>query len=180
MLNLHLLQRLKELQYSSSFFDDARSLLDLIMSGSACRFKKIKWIIPHCGGVLPLLVDRMILILRLGQSFTPGRDCLSITEEQIRTVLAEQFWFDLAGNPVPNLVDSLLKFTGKQRLLFGSDVPWTPFELAGEMVQQIERDLPACVGEEFLDSIYRENAEKLLSLGEYDTSSTEPKVGLDM
>ena len=144
------------------FFDSGCSLLDLIMTGTACRFKDIRWIFTHCGGILPSLIDRAILVLRLGQTFTSTRDPIPVTEAQIRAVLAEQFWFDLAGNPVPNQIESLLKFAGKQRLLFGSDVPWTPFEAAGKIVQHVERDLSGCVGKEYLDMIYRESAEQLI------------------
>lgn len=145
------------------FFDSGRSILDLIMTGTACRFKRIRWIVSHCGGVLPSLIDRAILILRLGQPFTSTRDVVPITEAEIRAVLAEQFWYDLAGDPVPNMLVALLQFTGKERILFGSDVPWTPFEAAGKLVQRIERDLPACIGEENLEMIYRASAEQLLS-----------------
>lgn len=144
-------------------FDSARSDLDLLLSGTASRFDKIRWIITHCGGVLPSLLDRMFLFVNLGPPFDSYRDPGLITEEQIRKALAGQFWFDLAGNSVPNMVEALLKFTGKERLLFGTDVPWTPFEGAGKMIRQQERRLPGCVGEEFLDMVYWGNAEKLLS-----------------
>lgn len=145
------------------FFDSGRSILDLMMTGTICRFRKIRWIISHCGGPLPSLIDRAIMVVRLGQRFTTMRDPVHITEVQIKAAIAEQFWFDLAGNPVPNQVDSLLKFTGKDRLLFGTDVPWMPFEAAGEIIGQIERDLPDCVGKECVDMVYRGNAEHILA-----------------
>ena len=128
------------------FFDSGRSVLDLLMSGSACRFPHIRWILTHCGGVLPSLVDRTILVLRLGQGFTTDRDGITVTEQQIVEALRKQFWFDLAGNPVPNQMDALLRITGKEQLLFGSDVPWTPFEAAGKLVEIVQQELPACVG----------------------------------
>ena len=146
------------------FFDSARSVSDLIMSGTACRFEKIRWIISHCGGVLPSLIDRIFLFMRFGQPLATNRDSIPVTEQQIREVLERQFWFDLAGNPIPNLIHGLLKFTGKERLLFGSDVPWTPFHVAGGSITHMEEDLPRCVGEDSLRMIYSGNAAKLLSL----------------
>ena len=104
----------------------------------------------------------MFLVLRLGQSFTSTRDVLPINEEQTKIALREQFRFDLAGDPVPNMVDALLKFTGKQRLMFGSDVPWTQFGVTKALVKRIERDLPRCIGEENVDKVYRGTAEMLL------------------
>ena len=71
-------------------------------------------------------------------------------------------WFDLAGDPVPNMVEALLKFTGKERLVFGSDVPWTPFNVTRELVARIEKDLPACLGEENVDQVWRGTAQDLL------------------
>ena len=88
---------------------------------------------------------------------------MTVTEQQIIEALRKQFWFDLAGNSVPNQVDALLKFTGKEQLLFGSDVPWTRFEAAGKMVEIVQRELPACVGRENLEMVYRANAKRLLS-----------------
>ncbi len=148
------------------FFDSARSILDLINSGTVLRFPNIRWIVSHCGNVLPSLLDRMFLVLRLGQKFTTARDGLEITEGQIKSVLRKQFWFDLAGDPVPNLVDALLKFTGKERLMFGSDVPWTPFEVTKTLVARIERDLPDCVGADAVGMIMKDTAQKLLSTKE--------------
>ena len=145
------------------FFDSGRSILDLIMTGTACRFSNIRWIITHCGGVLPSLLDRIILAARPGQPFASRRDPLPISEAQIKAIIAEQFWFDLAGNAVPNQVDAILKFTGKQHLLFGTDVPWMSFEAAGKVVQYMEQNLPGCVGKEYLDTIFRGNAQQLMS-----------------
>ena len=144
------------------FFDSGRSILDLIMTGTASRFSQIHWIITHCGGVLPSLLDRVIQVAGLRSPLASRRDPLPISEAQIRETIAEQFWFDLAGNPIPNQVDAILKFTRKQHLLFGTDVPWMPFEAAGEVVQHMERDLPGCVGREHSDLIFRGNAEQLM------------------
>ena len=144
------------------FFDSGRSILDLIMTGTACRFSQIRWIITHCGGALPLLLDRVIQMAGLGLPLASGRDPRPVSEAQIRATIAEQFWFDLAGNPIPNQIDAVLKFTRKEHLLFGTDVPWMPFEVVGELVQRMERELPGCVGKEYLDPIFRGNAEQLL------------------
>lgn len=41
------------------FFDSARSILDLLVSGTILRFPRVRWIVSHCGNVLPSLLDRM-------------------------------------------------------------------------------------------------------------------------
>lgn len=151
------------------FFDGPRTLLDMLMTGTAVRFKSIRWIASHCCEVLPSLIDRVILFSHL-EPLTITRDPIPVSEAQIREIFSKQIWYDLAGNPVPNQVDSVLKFTGKERLLFGSDMPWTPFAGAGQGVKNMERALPDCVGEEWVDKIFRGNAEQLLS------KSTRPKL----
>ena len=101
------------------------------------------------------------LVLQLGQRFTTTRDPLDVTEEQLKAVIEEQMWFDLAGDPVPNQIDALLKFTTKDRLVFGSDVPWTPFEVTKSLVARIERDLPECIGIDAVDDVWEGTAKKL-------------------
>ncbi|KAL8792157.1 MAG: hypothetical protein Q9195_005253 [Heterodermia aff. obscurata] len=145
------------------FFDSARSFIDLIMSGTARRFPHIKWIVTHCGGVLPSLIDRMVLFVDyFGGPFREFRNGGEIGRDDVERVVREQFWFDLAGNPVPNLVDALLRFSSKERLLFGSDTPFTPFEAAGRVVRHLEEGLRKKFGEEDLRMIWRENALRLL------------------
>ena len=143
-------------------FDSGRSILDLILTGTACRFHQIRWIITHCGGALPSLLDRVIQFADIGLPLASGRDPLPVSEAQIRATIAEQCWFDLAGNPIPNQVDAMLKFTSRQHLLFGTDVPWMSFEVVGELVQRMAGDLADCIGKEYVDQILRGNAEQLL------------------
>lgn len=101
------------------WFDSTRSFIDLLASGTVLRFPHIRWIISHCGNTLPSLLDRLFFYNRLGAHLAEGRDPLPISEEQSREAVRQQFWFDLAGDPIPNLVDAVLKFTGKDRLMWG-------------------------------------------------------------
>ena len=146
------------------FFDSARTAIDLLATGTILRFQNIRWIFTHSGFVLPLLIDRMFLFMNLEHFVGTGRDPLPITEEQVLKAVKEKFWFDLAGVPAPSLIAALLKFTDVDRLLLGTDVPWTPWELAKSLIGGQEPGLIEAVGgEEKLDIIYRGNAEKLLS-----------------
>ena len=66
---------------------------------------------------------------------------------------------------MPILVDALLKFTSRKRVVFGSDVPWTPFGVTKGLFGRIERDFPGVVGEEGVGGIWRGTAEGLLEKG---------------
>ena len=140
-----------------SWFDSTRSFIDLLTSGTVLRFSRIRWILSHCGNSLSSLLDRLFFYNRLGAHLAEGRDPLPISEEQSREAVRQQFWFDLAGDPIPNLVDAVLKFTGKDRLMWGTDVPYTPFDVAQLEVKRAESGLPAAVGDEWLDSVYWES-----------------------
>ncbi|KAL8830187.1 MAG: hypothetical protein Q9191_001568 [Dirinaria sp. TL-2023a] len=145
------------------FFDSARTAIDLLATGTVLRFADIRWIFTHSGSVLPLLIERMFLFMKLPHFVGTGRDPLPITEEQVLKAFKEKFWFDLAGVPVPSLIDALLKFTEPDRLLFGTDVPWTPWDLAKTLLVDQEEGLIKAVGEENMDLISHKTAEKLLS-----------------
>ena len=145
------------------FFDSARSVVDLLATGTILRFPRIRWISTHCGNALPSIIDRLLMAIDAPAAIAVGRDAVEISEMQITTALREQFWFDLAGAPLPNLIDALLKFTGMDRLMFGSNVPWTPFPLAAKLVGDFEQGLAASIGEENVALVYRDTAEKLLS-----------------
>ncbi|KAE8153452.1 hypothetical protein BDV25DRAFT_136908 [Aspergillus avenaceus] len=150
-------------------FDEARTIFDLVASGAATENKQIKWLVPHCGGVIPTIIDRMFLVERLGIPYphSEGRNTsgckFGAGEEETRRIFREQFYYDIMGNPVGNLLDSLLKFVGKEQLVFGTDTPWMPFARSNGVIKQLEEDLPGVVGEEWVSRVYHGNGEKLLA-----------------
>ncbi|NKQ54403.1 amidohydrolase [Amycolatopsis sp. K13G38] len=100
------------------FFDTARAVVSYVANGFTDEFSNIKLIIPHMGGVIPLLTMRVEAFLQGG-----GR-------AQSRTVqeLLGDFYFDLASNIGPEHVAALNSITGPDKILFGSDYCWTPPE----------------------------------------------------
>jgi hypothetical protein len=74
-------------------FDSARTVSDLVFSGTLTRYPDIQWVFPHGGGALPLLADRMELSRFLFQGDVSGPS----VQDQIR-----RLWFDMAGSPFPS------------------------------------------------------------------------------
>ncbi|MEU3660444.1 amidohydrolase family protein [Streptomyces sp. NPDC032940] len=76
-------------------------------------------IVPHCGGALPVLADRidgfMKLFLPAGEGDAP--DAVA----QLR-----RLHYDMAGPAFPRQVPALLSLVDPDRLLYGSDYCWTP------------------------------------------------------
>jgi predicted TIM-barrel fold metal-dependent hydrolase len=110
-------------------FDSARTVSDLVFSGTLSRYPDIRWIFTHGGGALPLLADRMYLSRPLFQSDVSGPR----VQDHIR-----RLWFDLAGSPFPNQVPALVKAFGDEQLLFGSDHCWAPADFVVRHVASMD------------------------------------------
>ncbi|WP_275106799.1 amidohydrolase family protein [Nocardia brasiliensis] len=96
-------------------FDTARTVIDFILSGAAHRYPQLRLIVPHAGGVLPLLTDRLELFRALAED-THGP---SVSEQLHR------FYYDLAGTPTAPQITALSSISTPTHLLYGSDYVWT-------------------------------------------------------
>ncbi|MEU6841644.1 amidohydrolase family protein [Streptomyces sp. NPDC046716] len=110
-------------------FDSARAASDLLLRGVLARHARIRWVLTHGGGALPLLADRMELFRALLSADTDGRSADGSAVEQL-----SRLWYDMAGTPFPRQVPALRAAFGTERLLYGSDYCWTP---AASVVEQV-------------------------------------------
>jgi predicted TIM-barrel fold metal-dependent hydrolase len=97
-------------------FDTARTVIDYVLSGDAQRYPGIRLIVPHTGGVLPVLAERVELFRQIAGESGTG----PTVREQLR-----RFHFDLAGAPNATQLTALTEFVSADRLLYGSDYAWT-------------------------------------------------------
>jgi predicted TIM-barrel fold metal-dependent hydrolase len=98
-------------------FDTTRAAVNLVLSGTTRRCPGIKFILPHAGGTLPFLVQRIIGGLgRLGGGIDP------------KEALAEmrRFYCDTAGAANAHAVPALRELVPVTQILFGGDFPFTP------------------------------------------------------
>jgi 6-methylsalicylate decarboxylase len=103
-------------------FDTARAVSDLVFAGVLARYPGIEWIVPHGGGALPLVADRMELFrTAFGPAAGGGAEAGDAVPDQLH-----RMWFDMAGTPFPHQVSALVDAFGSHRLLYGSDYCWTP------------------------------------------------------
>lgn len=141
------------------FFDTARTVANLILTGTVDRYPDITYLISHCGGALPPLVERFAsfssIILR-GDG--------AVTSDQVKELFKSRFYFDLAGFPFPDQIHGLLRLTDTSRLLYGSDFPYTPAVALGGMASRMDQGLAELFGEDVIRDIYSGNAKKLLKL----------------
>jgi predicted TIM-barrel fold metal-dependent hydrolase len=98
-------------------FDTTRAAVNLVFSGTTKRCPDIKFILPHAGGTLPFLVQRIV-----------GRNRLSASAMDPAEALAEmrRFYCDTAGSANEHAIPSLRQLVPVTQILFGSDFPFTP------------------------------------------------------
>ena len=112
-------------------FDTARTVTDLVMAGVLTRHANLQVIVPHGGGAVPVLADRVneFMSLFLPVEETPSLDAV----QQLRGL-----YYDMAGTAFPRQVPALLGLVDPDRVLFGSDYCWTPPPLADAHIAAID------------------------------------------
>lgn len=134
-------------------FDTARTVTDLLMSGVLTRHPNLTVIVPHCGGAVPVLADRinefMKMFLGSPQPEAPG------AVEQLR-----RLYYDIAGPAFPRQVPALLELVPPDRLLFGSDYCWTPAPVADKHIASVDAAKPPVDGTNWR-SLTTANAQRL-------------------
>ncbi|KAK2020499.1 amidohydrolase [Colletotrichum zoysiae] len=104
-------------------FETARTFADLLYSAVPTRFPGIEWIMPHAGGALVPTLDRIVGF---------ASPALNLTEASVRAALERSFYFDLAGPwPAASAIPALMRWVSHERIVWGSDVPFTPWAAAG-------------------------------------------------
>lgn len=109
-------------------FDTTRCVVDLALSGTLARYPRIRWIIPHAGAVLPTLAQRVTVMSLVTGEPTDFSSALC------------GLYYDLAGMPLPVALGGLLAVTTPDRLLYGSDYPFTPAPAVDHLAGELRRD----------------------------------------
>ncbi|KAG4441838.1 hypothetical protein IFR05_002702 [Cadophora sp. M221] len=139
-------------------FDTARALINLFASGTITRCPDITFVVPHAGGALPLVLQRFCAF-----STMIMKSEVDLSLQTVKETFRRQFYFDLAGFPFPDQIHGLLRIVGPERLLYGSDYPFTP----GQAVVGLMGLMNVGLRETFEDAevregIYLGNAKRLL------------------
>lgn len=102
--------------------DTTRAVLNMIANGTLEKFPDIKFVVPHCGSFLPYMKQRA------GAMFQMLAAMKIMDAADVATGL-KKFYFDLAGDPMPEQMEMLLKITDVEHLLYGSDYPYVPAQI---------------------------------------------------
>jgi predicted TIM-barrel fold metal-dependent hydrolase len=130
-------------------FDTARTVVDLILSGGLERHHGLKLIVPHTGGVIPLLADRVDRSRLFGES------------SRVDVLAALRgLHYDLSGEALPRGLPALLALVDPDRLVYGSDYPFHREDLARTAAENLSgTDL---LSEDEARSAFRDTALGLL------------------
>lgn len=134
-------------------FESTRAVANLVLTGTKGRYPNAQIIAPHAGAALPVVADRIGGLLEM----VPAMSELSPTEaiEALGT-----FWYDVAGFSTPRQLAAIRTLVGVDRLLVGSDQPFTPDWKAAELARNL--DATPLLDETEREAVYHGNALRLL------------------
>jgi len=132
-------------------FEDTIAGLRLTFSGVASRYPNFRLIIPHLGGTIPFLWQR--IEDSFGRKRASGDTSSPITEPP--TSILRRFYYDTVNN-TPASLECTIKAVGIDHVLFGTDFPYLGHKVCSDYVEQ--SDLPP----EHVHAIMEDNAVRLL------------------
>jgi predicted TIM-barrel fold metal-dependent hydrolase len=139
-------------------FDTARCLISLFHSGTLARCPDITFVVPHAGGALSPVLQRFCTF-----ATKMMRSELDLSARTVKETFRKQFYFDLAGTPFPDQIHGLLRIVGPERLLYGSDYPFTPAQMVAELREVMTLNLEELFKDKAVrQGIYSGNAKRLL------------------
>jgi predicted TIM-barrel fold metal-dependent hydrolase len=148
------------------FFDTARAACNLLLRGVVKNNPLLTFILPHASGAFPPLLSRISMFSTLvPEAFPPESGVISTSEEEVRGWLNSRFYFDLAGVVFPGQLKGMLAIMGvkAERLLYGSDYPFTPVVGVMLLAEVMDKGLPELFGENVTQMVLSGNAKTMLS-----------------
>ncbi|KAF2099220.1 hypothetical protein NA57DRAFT_39822 [Rhizodiscina lignyota] len=120
-------------------FDTARTVIHLFLQGTIVKYTDLTWLIPHVGGAMPPLIYRFAVygsLIPLPSVSGSGK----VTHEIVQEAFRNRFYFDLAGMSMRGQVEGLVANAGigKDRLLYGSDYPFTKREFVEMVTKEMD------------------------------------------
>jgi len=113
------------------FPETCRAVFNLILSGTVRRFPALKIIVPHCGALIIPLLERIEKLYGVYAAAHEGTEPANVLED------ASNLFFDIAGNPLPRQLDTLLTFAARDHVLYGTDYPWNASDPAKRLLAEL-------------------------------------------
>ena len=141
------------------FIEEVRAVLGLFSTRAVAKYPDMTWIIAHGGGALPPILERFC---NFGTMIFGGKE--EFSSDKVKEILKKQFYFDMAGFPLPDQIHGLLRLVDSSRLVFGSDFPYTRFDSTVVLSDILDKGLASALGDQHqAESACLHNAERLFS-----------------
>jgi 6-methylsalicylate decarboxylase len=111
-------------------FDTTRAVANLIFSGTLERYPDVKIILSHGGGTIPFIAGRLNI-----EKVLPK---LHAKAPQGALAYLKRLYYDTAISGTPYALSALKELVSPSHILFGSDHPFMPEPLVGQMVRGVE------------------------------------------
>jgi predicted TIM-barrel fold metal-dependent hydrolase len=133
-------------------FDTTRAVVNLIFSGAIERFPRVRFILPHAGGLVPYFAWRLAVSPMIDQRLP------QLSRDQVYAAL-RHFWYDNALSPGEQTFGALDHVARPERIVFGTDFPFANPRVIAEALSTYESGF---LSEERRFAIDRANALALL------------------
>ena len=112
-------------------FDTTRCVVDLMLRNYPEKYPDIKFLMPHCGSMLPYVVDRIAsfkpTLIKTG-SVKPDYDVAKVFSS---------FYFDTTGASAAHQLRDVMDMTDISHILYGSDFPFPPVSVLEEQTDAV-------------------------------------------
>jgi predicted TIM-barrel fold metal-dependent hydrolase len=149
------------------FFDTARAAINLILNGAVKNNPLLTFILPHASGAFPPLLSRIAMFSTLvPEAFSSESGVITTSEDEVRGWLNSRFYFDLTGTIFPGQLKGMLEIMGvkPERLLYGSDYPFTASVGVMLLAEMMDKGLPELFGANVTQMVLSGNAKILLGI----------------
>jgi predicted TIM-barrel fold metal-dependent hydrolase len=98
--------------------DTARTIVSLVVSGTALKYPDIRWVFSHAGGTIVAVAGRFA-----GGPLDPAT-LATPADPKTRLGQLRRFYYDTAGAANPVNMQALKTLVGASQILFGTDTPF--------------------------------------------------------
>jgi predicted TIM-barrel fold metal-dependent hydrolase len=116
-------------------FDTTRAVANMIFNGTLKRNPGIKFVCPHMGALFPLLSGRMEGIVGLMVHHNTAPE--GFVPPDVSGELSDLYYDCAGGFNLPVQIPALKGIGKSERMLYGSDYPFTPPAVAGQMLDNL-------------------------------------------
>lgn len=115
------------------------------------KYTNIKWIIPHCGALLPVIAQRVAMGNKMFGSERKPDDLEQVMKE---------LYFDLAGKVLPYQLPNIAQCVDMDKIVYGSDAPYTTDQVVTMLADELEST--ELISRHELEKMLYDNGKQLL------------------